>query len=189
VSFDKDFEDFFDDLDILNPNFMKRFQSQLNEMLKKAKNGELKGDWETREINEPGVKGFFIQGWFGTDKALEPLEPLRPWKRPLTPEKPFELQRKAEEEMREPLTDIFEEDNAFKVYVELPGEEKEDIAFKIANGKLEIEAKNFYKTVNLPSDNGAPDKATSEYKNGVLTITVPKKLKLREKDLENTKTI
>jgi len=120
---------------------------------------------------------------------LEPLEPLRPWKRPLTPEKPFGFPRRTEEEMREPLTDIFEEDNAFKVYVELPGEEKEDIAFKIANGKLEVRAKNFCKTVNLPGENIVPDKATSEYKNGVLTITVPRKIKLREKDARNTRTV
>jgi HSP20 family molecular chaperone IbpA len=189
MSFDRDFEDFFEDLNIFDPEFMKRFQTQLSDMLKRAKNGELKGDWETREINEPGVKGFIVQGWFGTDKALEPLEPLRPWKRPLTPEKPFGFQRKTEEEMREPLTDIFEEDNAFKVYAELPGEEKEDITFKIADGKLEVKARSFCKTVNMPSGNIIPDKATSEYKNGVLTVTVPKKLKLHEKDHKNTKAV
>ena len=75
------------------------------------------------------------------------------------------------------------------MYVELPGEEKEDIAFKIANGKLEVRAKNFCKTVNLPGENIVPDKATSEYKNGVLTITVPRKIKLREKDARNTRTV
>lgn len=189
MSFDGDFEDFFEDLDILNPNFMKRFHNQLNEMLRRVKRGELEGNWETKEINEPGLKGFFIQGWFGTNRSSEPLEPLRPWKRPPMPKRPFGLARKDEEEMHEPLTDIFEEDNAFKVYVELPGEEEENISFNLADGKLAVKAKGFSKSISLPSDDIVTEKATSEYKNGVLTIAIPKKLGLREKDRRNAKPV
>ncbi|MEM4704546.1 MAG: Hsp20/alpha crystallin family protein, partial [Candidatus Bathyarchaeia archaeon] len=97
-----------------------------------------------------------------------------PLKRPPMLAKTAAAQKKAVKEMREPLTDIFEENNAFKVYIELPGEEKEDITFTIKGGTLEVKAKNFYKTIKLPSDHINAEKSTSQYKNGVLTITIPK---------------
>jgi HSP20 family protein len=188
MSFDSDFDEIFGDFDILK-KFVKKSQGEFDEMLKTIRSGAIKGIWEIREINEPGVKGYSIQGRFGTDEDIDPLEPLKPLKRRPLPEKPFEIPAKAMKEIREPLVDIFEEDNAIKIYAELPGEEKEDIKVSIAEDKIEIKAENFYKITNLPKTHLATEKMSSEYKNGVLEITIPKRKALREKDARNARMI
>jgi len=84
--------------------------------------------------------------------------------------------------MREPLTDIFDENDVIKIYMELPGEEKEDIQLNFKEGYTEIKARSFYKKVKLPNADVDLGKVTSEYKNGVLKVSVPKKTKLRSED-------
>jgi HSP20 family molecular chaperone IbpA len=157
------------------------FQLEVDEILKMANSGKLEGTWETREINEPGVKGFVIRGRFGADNALEPLEPLKPSKRRPLPENPFELPKKALDETREPLTDVFEEEKAIKIYVELPGEEEDDIKLNVKGGNVEIKAKSFYKMIKLPNKPIDAEKLSSEYKNGVLKVTIQKKEEPRDK--------
>ena len=93
------------------------------------------------------------------------------------PKRPFEVSEKALKEIREPLTDVFEEDKAVKIYVELPGEEKDDIQLNVTEGKVEVKAKRFHKMIEVPTRNIDIEKASSKYKNGVLEITVPKKEK------------
>ena len=188
MSFDDDFDEIFGDFDIFK-KFVKKSQGEFDEMLKTIRSGAIKGIWEIREINEPGVKGYAIQGRFGTDEGIDPLEPLKPLKRRPLPEKPFEIPAKAMKEIREPLVDIFEEDNAIKIYAELPGEEKDDIKVSIAEDKIEIKAENFHKITNLPKTHLATEKMSSEYKNGVLEITIPKRKALREKDAKNARMI
>jgi HSP20 family molecular chaperone IbpA len=160
---------------------MKMLELEVDEILKMANSGKLEGTWETREINEPGVKGFIIRGRFGTDNAQEPLEPLKPSKRRPLPENPFELPKRALNETREPLTDVFEEEKAIKIYVELPGEEKDDIKLNVKEGNAEIKAKNFYKVIELPNKPIDSKAVSSEYKNGVLKVTIPKKEESYEK--------
>ncbi|MDH5635833.1 MAG: Hsp20/alpha crystallin family protein, partial [Candidatus Bathyarchaeota archaeon] len=104
--------------------------------------------------------------------------PMRP--RP-EPQRPFEVQESALEETREPLADIFEEEKAIKIYVEVPGEEKDDIQLNVTAGNVEVKAKRFYKMIDLPTSNIDIEKASSKYKNGVLEVTIPKK----EKTLKN----
>ncbi|MDH7563578.1 MAG: Hsp20/alpha crystallin family protein [Candidatus Bathyarchaeota archaeon] len=187
--FENDFNEFFEEIETFNTKYMKRFQQQLEEVLKKLHNGEIRGTFETEEIDKPGVKGFIFRGRFGNEEALEPIEPLKPFRRPILPERPIAIPKKALEETREPLTDIFEEDSALKIYVELPGEEKEDIKLDIKQDKVEIRARNFYKQLELPTNNIDIDKAFSDYKNGVLKITIPKKLKIRGEDKKKTKIV
>jgi len=189
LSFNDDFGDVFEDLDVFNDKFMKRFQRELSEVLKQIKAGKIKGTFEAKEIKEPGVRGYVILGRFGTDEALEPIEPLKPWRRPPLPERPFEVPETAFKETREPLTDIFEEDNALKIYVELPGEKKDDITLKATEDNVEIKAKNFYKMLKLPKKQTATEAVSSEYKNGVLKITIPKKAELREKDAKKARSV
>jgi len=187
MSSDNDFDEIFN-LDVFNSGFVKRFQREIDEIFKEIKNGKIKGTWETREINQPGVKGYIIQGHFGTDESLEPFEPLKPSKRRPLPEKPFELPKNALKETREPLTDIFEEGNATKIYVELPGEEKEDVHLKATEDSIEIKAKNFYKMIELPNRRADKKAITSKYKNGVLEVTIPKK-ELRKNDAEKERLV
>lgn len=189
MTFDNDFEEIFGNFDFFSNRFMKRFQSEIDEIFREIKNGKLKGTFETREINEPGAKGYIIQGHFGLDQTSEPLEPLKPSRRRPLPEKPFELPEAALKEMREPLTDIFEEDNATKIYVELPGEEEEDIHLKVTEDSVEVKARNFYKTIELPTRHIAKETVSSKYKNGVLEITIPNNTKLRKKDAEKERIV
>jgi HSP20 family protein len=81
-------------------------------------------------------------------------------------------------EKREPLADVIDADKTVRVIVELPGVEKDDIKLSGTDDKLRISvdtAKNkYYKEVELPSKVDAK-KAKSNYKNGVLDITIPKK--------------
>ncbi len=175
MAFSDDFDDMFEDLDTLNRRLMKRFQKEIDEMFREITSGKIKGAWETREINEPQAKGFIIQGRFGFNESLEPIEPLKPPRRRPLPENPFELSKNEAKDIREPLTDIFNEEDATKIYVELPGEEKEDIQLHFREDGLEVKAKNFYKIIELPKSNLDTNSMTSECKNGVLKITIPKK--------------
>lgn len=179
MPFDEDFDEFFGISDFFDPKFLRRLQLQLDEMMDGVKSGKIKGTWEMREFDQPGAKGFFIQGRFGTDESLEPIEPLKPSKRKPSPESPFEIPNNARNETREPLTDVFEEENAIKIYVELPGEEKDDIKLNVNENSVEIKAKNFCKMIDLPKRNIAAESISSEYKNGVLEVTIPKRKAIR----------
>jgi HSP20 family protein len=189
VSFDDDFDEFFGISDFFDSKFIRRLQLQLNEIIEGIKDGKIKGAWEVKQFNEPGVKGYYIQGRFGTDKSLEPIESPEPLRRRPLPENPFENPKRAEKEIREPLTDIFEEENAVKIYVELPGEEKDNIHLNVTEGNVEIKAKNFHKTIRLPDAHVAVENVSTEYKNGVLGITIPKKKELGWKDRGKAKMV
>ncbi len=189
MAFDEDFDEFFGISDFFDSKFLRRLQLQLNEIVEGVKTGKIKGTWEMRKLDEPGMKGYYIQGRFGTDETLEPIEPLKPLRRRPLPENPFENPKSAEKEIREPLTDIFEEENAVKIYVELPGEEKDDIHLNITEGNVEIKAKNFHKMIRLPDAHIAVENMSTEYKNGVLEITIRKKKELSWKDRGKAKMV
>ena len=190
MSSDDDFRDLFDDFDIFS--VIRKSQNEMEKILKRIGDGALNGNWEIRQIDEPDMKGFTIRGRFGTETPmlpLDPIEPIRPSKRRPLPEKPFEISKTALKEMREPLVDIFEEDSQLKVYVELPGVEKEDIKLDFGKDCVEVKARNFYRTIQLPHGNTQMNDVSTEYKNGVLEIKMPKVKKLREKDAKNLRTV
>jgi len=166
-----DFDEIFRDFD----KIMKRMHG-LNEIEKDLKSGKLKGGWNVKQIDEPNIKGYVIQGRFRSDQPLEPFDPFKPndpFERRPIPQRSFRPFEIASEETREPLTDVFEEEKTVKIYVELPGEEKDDIQLNVTKGAVEIKAKNFYKRIQVPS-NVDIEKASSKYNNGVLTIIIPK---------------
>ena len=181
------YDGFLGDFDTFSSNFVKRIQRMMSELQKATKNGDLKGKWEIKQIDRPGEKGYFIRGHFGSDQPLEPLDPFSPFEplNPMSPrprpQRPLEVPENALQENPEPLADIFEEEKAIKIYVEVPGEEKEDIQLNVTTGNVEVKAKRFYNTINLPTTNIDIEKASSKYKNGVLEVTIPKK----EKTLKN----
>lgn len=189
MSFSRDFDEMFRDLEILDRRLTVTFQRELDALLEGIKGGKMKGNWQVREINEPGTRGFIIQGRFGSEDVLEPLEPLKPHRpRPL-PENPFQLPKKAAEEAREPLTDIFDERNAIRIYVELPGEEENNIKLDAKEDRIEIKASSFYKKINLPEAKLNLTAMSSTYRNGVLQIAIPKMANLREKDSRNARMV
>ena len=92
-----------------------------------------------------------------------------------------------------PSVDIVEKDKAYEVTAELPGMDETNIDVKIANGMLTISGekkdeheekkKNYYlserrygsfqRSFRVP-DGVEADKIAAEFKNGVLTVTLPK---------------
>ena len=90
--------------------------------------------------------------------------------------KPSRLGPQVKEE-REPLVDVIETNGEVHIVVELPGVEKKDIKLHGTEDALTISVdtpqRKYYKEVTLPAKVKVKE-AKTEYKNGVLEITLPK---------------
>lgn len=93
-----------------------------------------------------------------------------------------------------PNLDMTETDNAYEVTAEMPGFEQKDVAVKVTDGALVLEGRteseteekgrtwhrherrfgSFSRSLELPTSADA-EKAKARLKNGILTVTVPKK--------------
>jgi HSP20 family protein len=102
-----------------------------------------------------------------------------------------------------PLTDISEDEDNFVLKLDLPGIKKENVKINYENGQLsisgerkhEFEKKNakfhrversygkYFRSFNLPSKI-QEDKIDAEFKDGQLTITVPKSEEAKPKQIE-----
>jgi HSP20 family protein len=102
-----------------------------------------------------------------------------------------------------PALDVYEDKENFVVKAELPGMKREDIEVSLHDGTLSIsgerksEAKHqdahvfraerfygrFQRTVTLPAA-VASDKVKAQYKDGVLTITLPKTEEAKPKQID-----
>jgi len=168
-----DFQDIFDDVDKIYQRFTKKMLKDIEDIEEAIKSGKLEGDWDIKPIEEPGVKGYVAKGRFEFGNKAG--------------SKPLTLPKEIPDEMREPLVDVFQDKDSIRLYVELPGVEKDDIKLDVAEDKAEIKAKNFHKTLDLPTADLDLDKTVTNYKNGVLEVTVPKKNKTETG--QNAKTI
>jgi HSP20 family molecular chaperone IbpA len=151
------FEDAFPDFDSLK---------------EKTESGEMEGNWSFEPIERPGVKGFIARGFFSTpglrerpplarpplDRPTDILPPLRP-----NPEQP-----------REPLYDLSVGKEQLTLFIELPGVAEEDIQLDAEDGKLKLKAGSFVTEIDLSAWVADAEKRTTEYKNGVLTVLIPK---------------
>lgn len=155
------FDDVFRDIDAYYKRLTERMFRQMEEIDKAIQSGRLQGEWDVKPINKPSVRGYIAHGSFQLGK-------------------PFTIPKHALDEPREPLTDTFEDKTHVKLYIELPGVEKDEIQLNITDTQAEIKAKNFYKTINLPNKNIEFDKAKANYKNGVLEVLIPKKKTVAE---------
>lgn len=110
------------------------------------------------------------------------------WTWPRFPEFHFEMP-----EFREPLVDMEETESDLKLTIELPGISKEDIDIDVTADTITIKAKKkeaieekkkgfyrsersykgFYRSMTLPCK-VIPEKAEATYKDGILTVTLPK---------------
>jgi HSP20 family protein len=80
-------------------------------------------------------------------------------------------------ETREPLTDLVETENEVIIVAEIPGIEKDEIKIDSTENELEITAGDkFHKKIKLSSVT-IPEQAKASYKNGILEIKIPKKVK------------
>jgi HSP20 family protein len=102
-----------------------------------------------------------------------------------------------------PALDLHEDKNSFILKAELPGMNKEDINISLHDGSLSISGERkseqklenaevyraerfvgrFQRTVTLPAPVAA-DKVKAEYKNGVLTVTLPKTEESKPKQID-----
>ncbi|MBC7218723.1 MAG: Hsp20/alpha crystallin family protein [Hadesarchaea archaeon] len=94
---------------------------------------------------------------------------------------------------REPLIDLFEDEDSVTLRAELPGVNKEDIKLNVTDDSLEIKVQRkketrtetatgqrmernyegFYRYLQLPCK-VIPEKATATYNNGILEVKIPK---------------
>ncbi|MEM3700632.1 MAG: archaeal heat shock protein Hsp20 [Candidatus Bathyarchaeia archaeon] len=90
--------------------------------------------------------------------------------------KPSRLGPQVKEE-REPLVDVIETDGEIHIVAELPGVEKNDIKLHGTEESLTISVdtpqRKYYKEITLPAKVKVKE-AKTQYKNGVLEITLPK---------------
>lgn len=101
-----------------------------------------------------------------------------------------------------PAFDVFEDKDNFTIVAELPGMKKEDIEVSLHNGSLSVsgERKNerrddaevyraerfygrFQRTITLPTP-VATEKVKAQYKDGILTITLPKTEEAKPKHID-----
>lgn len=123
----------------------------------------------------PFVYGFSYTAESGKEPVFEEFGNIRPSSRGIEP-----IQG------REPLIDVMSEKGKYKIFVELPGVEKEKVALDVAEDSVEIKTddeKKFYKMIylDLPVD---PDSAKASYKNGILTLELDKKEKRKGKEVK-----
>jgi HSP20 family protein len=101
-----------------------------------------------------------------------------------------------------PVVDVIETDEEFLISAELPGVEKKDVKLSVENGVLLISGRreqeegkgkrlhkieraygSFARSFTMP-DVVNEQKVTAEFKNGVLTVHLPKSEKARPKSIE-----
>lgn len=79
-------------------------------------------------------------------------------------------EERVETEEREPIIDIFEENDYISVIAELPGVEEKDIETKLKEDTLEISAGKYCRTIRLPSVSKSIIERT--YNNGILQLKI-----------------
>ena len=132
--------------------------------------GEINKEGEIDLSNlKKGMKGVFgvsIKTAVGGKPVVEPFGNVRK-----TPQGP-----KVEEE-REPITDVFDEDQDIRIYAEMPGVKEADIKLDIKEDILDISAqtgdRKYHKEILLPAKVQA-DTLVFSYANGILEIKVKK---------------
>lgn len=140
----------------------------LSEMAEEGKTEVTKtGEVGTKELK--GVYGFSVKIGLGGLPTIETFGNIRG-----TKEGPVV------EEVREPLTDLFDEGDSFRIIAELPGVEAGDIKVDLKDDILTITAergdRKYHKEVLLPSrvEAGPP---TILYRNGILEVRLKKTVK------------
>ena len=113
-----------------------------------------------------GVFGFSVKSAVGGKPVVEPFGNIK-----RTPKGP------TIEKEREPITDIFDEEDEIIVMAEMPGINADDIKLDLKEDILDISAQNedrkYHKEVLLPGKIQA-ETLQSSYKNGILEIKMKK---------------
>jgi len=129
-----------------------------------SKEGEI--DLSHLKEGMKGVFGFSIKTAVGGKPIVEPFGNVKK-----TPKGP------TVEEEREPITDIFNEDQEIRIYAEMPGVNKDDIKLDIKEDILDIWAqtgdRKYHKEILLPAK-VKTDTMSYSYNNGILEVRLKK---------------
>ncbi len=151
---------------------IRRFEKSMSEFDELA--GEESTPLDTARRYGPFVYGFSYTAEPGKEPVFREFGNVHPSHRGIEPS-----------EGREPLVDVMDEKDKFKIFVELPGVDKENVKLDVAEDSVQVSTnddKKFYKMIDLESTVD-PDSAKASYKNGVLTIELDKKEVRKGKDV------
>jgi HSP20 family protein len=119
----------------------------------------------------------------------------------------FPSRKEADEEYENavwmPLTDIYEDKDNYRLILDLPGLSKSDVKLSYLNGELKISGERqqqkeekdgkfhrvertygkFYRSFRLP-EKVKEDKIEAEFKDGQLTVVIPKAEEVKPKELQ-----
>lgn len=94
--------------------------------------------------------------------------------KPLVPEKEEREPEEEEAPEKEPIVDIFEENDYVTVIAEIPGAKEKDIKTELKDNVLKISAGGFTKSITLPDASRSIVGRT--YKNGILQLKIEKEI-------------
>ena len=140
---------------------------QLNDLAEKAEGFNKQGEFDVKGLGENarGIYGVNVKMGLGGEPAVQTFGNIHPTKK--GPEV---------SDVREPLVDVFDEEDEVLVIAEMPGVAEKDIATKITGKTLKITTKGDYrysKDVELPARVKAKS-ARKTYRNGLLEMRFAK---------------
>ncbi len=128
------------------------------------KTQEFSGEGALKDLK--GVYGFSVKMGAGGNPEVQPFGNVK-----TSPSGPVV------DEMREPMTDVFDEKTTIQVIVEMPGVQKKDVTVDLQDDVLTVSAKNakrkYQKEIVLPSKI-KPDSLSYSFKNAILEIKLDK---------------
>ncbi|MBI2562359.1 MAG: Hsp20/alpha crystallin family protein [candidate division NC10 bacterium] len=129
-----------------------------------SRTGELRGKGRLKDLR--GVYGFNVKIGLGGEPTVETFGNIRKSK-----------EGPVVEEVREPLLDVLDEGDSFRIIAELPGVEASDITLDLKDDILTIAAEGKdrkYSKEILLSSRAQPGPPTMSYRNGILEVRVRK---------------
>lgn len=123
----------------------------------------------------PFVYGFSYTAEPGKEPVFQEFGNIRPSSRGILPS-----------QGREPLVDLMSEKDKFKIFVELPGVDKDKVKLNVAEDSVEIKTddeRKFYKFIEL-DETVDLDSTRASYKNGILTLELDKKARRQGKEVK-----
>lgn len=143
--------------------------NQLNNIAEEAEKGGFskQGDFNVQGLGEKarGIYGVSVKMGLGGEPAVQTFGNIHPTKK--GPEV---------SDVREPLVDVFNEDDEVLVIAEMPGVAEKDITVKVSGNTLKITTKgefHYSKEIELPADVKAKS-VRKTYRNGLLEMRFTK---------------
>jgi HSP20 family protein len=155
-------------------DMIRRLEQSMPEEMRNYMTEEQTPEGKIRRYG-PFVYGFSYSAEPGKDPQFQEFGNVRPTPRGMQPAP----------EGREPLVDVMDEGDKYRIFVELPGVEKENLKLDVADNSVQVrtaDEKKFYKMIELEQAINS-DTAKASYKNGVLTIDIDKAAKRTGKEV------